>query len=382
MARVFISYRREDSAASAGRIQDRFERELGRDHLFIDVDGIPLGVNFVKVLREEVAQCGVLLAVIGPNWLDVRDEDGTHRLDNPTDFVRIEIAAALQREIPVIPILLDGTRIPRADQLPEELKELAFRNGLNVRHASFHADLDKLIWELKRQVVAPRQAISTPISMSSSPRAENDPSARELLAGGIPDPLSDISSKNQEGDLTREPAFPDRATVGKQALATEPLPLSERLSDAQTLRNKGYGLGILGRRQEEIAVYDDLLARFGNATEPALRKQVAMALVDKGYGLGILGRRQEQIAVYDDLLARFGNATEPALREQVAMALVEKGFTLGALGRRQEEIAVYDDLLARFGNATEPALRKQVDKALAYKRFRQIGITFSADGSR
>jgi hypothetical protein len=172
-AKVFISYRREDSAAYAGRIQDRLERELGRDLLFIDVDGIPLGVNFVKVLHEEVAQCGVLLAVIGPSWLDLRDEDGTRRLDNPTDFVRIEIAAALQREIPVIPILLDGTRVPKADQLPEDLKELALRNGLNVHHASFHTDLDRLIRELNRQLGVNRQAASTPIGANTPSRAEN-----------------------------------------------------------------------------------------------------------------------------------------------------------------------------------------------------------------
>jgi TIR domain len=157
-AKVFISYRREDSAAYAGRIQDRLAREFDRDLLFIDVDGIPLGANFSNILREEIAKCGVLLAVIGRDWLDVRDEAGTRRLDHPTDFVRIEIATALQREIPVIPILLDGTSVPKADQLPEDLKELALRHGLNVRHPSFHADLDKLIWELKRQVGASRQA--------------------------------------------------------------------------------------------------------------------------------------------------------------------------------------------------------------------------------
>src|SRR5215472_9545051 len=132
MAKVFISYRREDSAAYAGRIQDRLERDLGHDLVFIDVDHIALGANFVRAVRDEVAQCDVLLAVIGPSWLEVRDEDGTRRLDNPTDFVRIEIAAALQRQISVIPILLDGTRPPRADRLPEELKELTLRNGLNV----------------------------------------------------------------------------------------------------------------------------------------------------------------------------------------------------------------------------------------------------------
>ena len=151
-AKVFISYRREDSAAYAGRIRDRLEHEFGRGPLFIDVDDIPLGINFVKVLREEIAKCGVLLAVIGPRWLDARDEDGTRRLDNPNDFVRIEIAVALQREIPVIPILLDGTKIPKTGQLPKDLEELALRNRLNVRHDSFHTDMDKLIQELRGQV--------------------------------------------------------------------------------------------------------------------------------------------------------------------------------------------------------------------------------------
>jgi hypothetical protein len=147
--KVFISYRREDSAGYAGRILDRLGRELERDHLFIDVDDIPLGRNFVKLLGEEVAKCDVLLAVIGHDWLDARDENGTRRLNDPNDFVRIEVATALQRDIPVIPILLEGTRVPKADELPVDLKELPLRNGLGVHHASFHADMTKLIGELK-----------------------------------------------------------------------------------------------------------------------------------------------------------------------------------------------------------------------------------------
>ncbi len=148
-AKIFISYRRNDSAGHAGRVMDRLEREFGLDQLFMDVDAIPLGANFVKVLREEVAKCDVLLAVIGPNWLETRDDDGNRRLDNPNDFVRIEVAAALQRDIPVIPILLDGAGIPKANQLPKNLKELASRNGLSVRHDSFHGDMDRLIRGLK-----------------------------------------------------------------------------------------------------------------------------------------------------------------------------------------------------------------------------------------
>ena len=150
--KVFISYRRDDSAGHAGRVHDRLDQEFGRDLLFMDVDAVPLGVNFVKVLSEEVAKCDVLLAVIGPNWLNARDEDGNRRLDNPHDFVRIEIGAALQRNIPVIPILLDGTKVPKANQLPKELEELSLRNGLDIRHASFHNDVDRLIRGLKGQL--------------------------------------------------------------------------------------------------------------------------------------------------------------------------------------------------------------------------------------
>ena len=152
-AKIFISYRRDDSAGHTGRLTDRLAGEFGQDLLFMDVDGIPLGMNFVKVLQEQVTKCAVLLAVIGPNWLEARDEDGNRRLEDPSDFVRVEIATALKRDIPVIPILLDGAGIPKAKQLPEDLKELALRNGLNVRHASFHADMERLIRGLKEQLV-------------------------------------------------------------------------------------------------------------------------------------------------------------------------------------------------------------------------------------
>jgi formylglycine-generating enzyme required for sulfatase activity len=148
-SKVFISYRRDDSAGYAGRVHDRLEREFGADLLFMDVDAIPLGRDFTKVLRDEVAKCDVLLALIGPNWLNVRDKQGNRRLDNPADFLRIEIATALQRDIPVIPILLDGARMPRANQLPKDLEELSKRHGLAIHHASFRSDMDNLIRGLK-----------------------------------------------------------------------------------------------------------------------------------------------------------------------------------------------------------------------------------------
>jgi TIR domain len=149
-SKVFLCYRRDDSAGYAGRIEDRLVREFGQNLLFIDVDAIPLGVDFIKVLHEEVAKCAVLVAVIGNRWLDASDEAGNRRLDDEEDFVRVEIKAALQRDIPVIPILLDGVRVPKANQLPKDIEALATRNGLDVRHSSFHGDMDRLIQDLRK----------------------------------------------------------------------------------------------------------------------------------------------------------------------------------------------------------------------------------------
>jgi hypothetical protein len=136
MATVFINYRRHDSAGNAGRVHDRLKSEFGDDLIFMDVTAIPFGVNFAKYITAEVAKCDLLLVLIGPDWLNAQDNDGNRRLDNPNDLVRLEIATALARDIPVVPIMLDGARIPKEDELPADISELSMRNGLDVRHAS------------------------------------------------------------------------------------------------------------------------------------------------------------------------------------------------------------------------------------------------------
>jgi hypothetical protein len=100
--KIFINYRRDDSISTAGRLHDRLAQTFGRHNLFMDIDHIPAGVDFVEYLNSQVAMCDVFLAVIGPNWL-AKDDDGRRRFDNPDDFVTIEIAAALERKIRVIP---------------------------------------------------------------------------------------------------------------------------------------------------------------------------------------------------------------------------------------------------------------------------------------
>jgi hypothetical protein len=141
---VFICYRREESAFAARAIHDRVVQRLERDNVFLDVDNIDLGVDWFNVLADRVGACDVLVAVIGRNWVSGADKDGLRRLDDPDDFVRIEIEAALQRNVRVIPVLVDGAVMPKAGELPDSLKGLARRQGTEVSPARFEADVEKL----------------------------------------------------------------------------------------------------------------------------------------------------------------------------------------------------------------------------------------------
>jgi hypothetical protein len=142
--KIFISYRREDSAAMAGRIYDRLAEKFGEANLFIDVDNMPAGADFVKYLNKQVESCDIFLCAVGPNWLNAKDEDGHRRLDQPDDYVRVEIAAALNRDIPVIPILIDGAGVPKARELPEDIAALTRHNAVEVRSSHFRQDADDL----------------------------------------------------------------------------------------------------------------------------------------------------------------------------------------------------------------------------------------------
>jgi hypothetical protein len=149
---IFISYRRDDSEGEAGRLFDDLVRAYGDDTVFMDVAGIQPGLDFRKAIDANVSGCGVLLAMIGPTWTSVADASGNRRLDNPSDFVRLEIAAALARSIPVIPVLVHSAKMPLADQLPDDLKDLAYRNSVEITHARWNSDVALLIGALKNYV--------------------------------------------------------------------------------------------------------------------------------------------------------------------------------------------------------------------------------------
>jgi hypothetical protein len=146
---VFISYRRQDTIHSAGRLYDRLADRLGDDQVFMDVARIGVGIDFAEAITQAVSACQVLLAVIGPAWLTATDEQGRRRLDDPKDFVRLEIQAALDRDIRVIPILVSGAKMPRADQLPRRLAKLARRNAITMHDDIFPEDAERLLTKIE-----------------------------------------------------------------------------------------------------------------------------------------------------------------------------------------------------------------------------------------
>jgi len=154
--KIFINYRRDDSIAIAGRLHDRLAEAFGRDNLFMDVDNIPVGINFEEYLNNQVAQCDAMLSVIGPNWLNAKDETNQRRLDKPDDFVAIELAGALARNILVIPVLVDGTRMPMASELPASLKPLALRNAIQIRNTNFGSDTEQLTTKIREALALGR----------------------------------------------------------------------------------------------------------------------------------------------------------------------------------------------------------------------------------
>ena len=142
---IFISYRREDASYPAGRLYDNLHTRFPQNEIFMDVDSIKPGIDFIETIEERVGSCDVLVAVIGKRWLSAADQEGRRRLDNPEDFVRVEVGTALKRGVRVIPVLVEGAPMPPASQLPEELKPLARRNALSVSHEGFRADSERLI---------------------------------------------------------------------------------------------------------------------------------------------------------------------------------------------------------------------------------------------
>lgn len=155
---IFINYRRDDSSGSVGRLYDRLVTRFPENQIFIDIDNLAPGVDFVDAIERSLGSCEVLIAVIGRHWLGASDGEGNRRLENPDDFVRLEIGNALKRDIRIIPVLVDGASMPHSRDLPDDLKALARRNAIEVSYTRFRADSERLIIAIERIFETIREA--------------------------------------------------------------------------------------------------------------------------------------------------------------------------------------------------------------------------------
>lgn len=171
---IFVSYRRDDSSGHAGRLFDHLVHRFGKDRIFMDIDTIEPGEDFVTVIENAVSSCEILLAIIGRDWLSEPGET-TRRLDNPNDFVRVEIAAALNRDIRVIPVLVQRASMPRQEDLPDDLKKFTRRNAIELTDLRWQTDLDQLIAVMER-VLAKREAA---VQLAETARQSEEVSQRE-----------------------------------------------------------------------------------------------------------------------------------------------------------------------------------------------------------
>jgi hypothetical protein len=147
---VFVCHRREDTQDAAGRLHDRLVIAYGRERVFMDIDSVPLGIDFVDHVTEQIGKCNLVIVMIGKQWRTIKDKKRRRRLDNEDDLVRAEIRAALQQKIPVIPVTVQNAAMPQAEDLPGDIRLLARRNGIDLSATRWTTDVERLIKELDR----------------------------------------------------------------------------------------------------------------------------------------------------------------------------------------------------------------------------------------
>jgi hypothetical protein len=217
---IAISYRREDSLPIAGRLYDRLQAEFGKRNVFMDFDSIPPGVDFRERIKETIERSNLVIAVIGPHWLG-EQRDGSQRIDDPTDFVRLEIDYALKAGIPVIPLLVNSTPMPRPEKMPADIEALAFRNALPLDSGlDFHQHTDRLINGITNivRIVEPR--VERGRTADQYPKAESHQESRRSQRNTIVIVFALLASLALFN-------FLNRSSTTKESTAGNPPPLND-----------------------------------------------------------------------------------------------------------------------------------------------------------
>lgn len=165
--RLFLSYRRDDTAGRAGRLFDGLTQRLGPGQVFQDVEAIAPGLDFERAVADSLESADASVVVIGPQWATVTEPGGARRLDRADDFVRLEVGVALRSERPVVPVLVGGAQMPRAEELPDELRPLLKRQAFTVRDGEWNGDVDDLVRDLRSQLPEPPRRRRRPLVVAA-----------------------------------------------------------------------------------------------------------------------------------------------------------------------------------------------------------------------
>lgn len=368
MGIVFINYRRDQTAGEARALFNSLVQQLGTDRVFMDVDNIALGRDFREVLRQRLDDCEVLLALIGRGWADARDAAGQRRLEQPNDFVRLEIATALQRNVAVTPVLVQGARMPQADDLPEDLKPLSFRNGFELNHQTWDSNVRELVARLgmapARRDDAPRSrapvvagaaalAVAGAAGAWFALQAPSDPAPDTVptVAAAPSTAASPVEAAASAADSTPSPeaatVVPSASAPVPEALRPPPAPVVTAAatppSTVQALMTALVGPDAQARQDASATLHRDHLR-----SREAVRAALAYLPYERFQTLGTVAQRARLLSF---LLATEDAAWTPELRAEGARAVasVQARMRANPAGFRAENIKRVDELAARLG---------------------------------
>ncbi|MBI1281069.1 MAG: TIR domain-containing protein [Anaerolineaceae bacterium] len=290
MTRIFINYRRQDSEGYVGRLYDHLVQHFEPQDIFMDVDSIPPGADFVDTLEEAVSNCDVLIAMVGPQWIDIKDDGGERRLEQWNDFVRIEIASALKQKKVVIPVLVGRARMPVPSDLPEDLLPFARRNALELSQQHFAQDVKKLVKVIQDAVPTKQSNKAKPDSETFVRKEAALKLVRADLVGATESPLYKFRIENRlfpvigEGNPDANIIFigqspgKNEAEVGRPFIGPSGEILAEMLKSINLKREDVYVTNIVldspptkrDPTPEEITFYEPFVDRIIDTIQPVV----------------------------------------------------------------------------------------------------------------
>lgn len=386
MGAIFISYRREDSEGQSGRLFEDLCDRFGAEAVFMDVVGIEPGQDFRAVIDTKVAACSVLLSIIGRHWLSARDAAGQRRIDDAADFVRLETASALKRGVTVIPVLVQGARMPTAADLPADLRDLAFRNAVELSHARWSSDLALLLASLQRLGFTPQDgSAGAPLTLLGSSRGGRQPVsghrpswqmvatvvAVAVVLAGAWWALDRQTHAQRAADAAAQAALQQTLAEARDSLAAATAALAQTMAQAQAREKEAEQKAQAeqaARRERETAERELAAARAQEQEQERVRRQ---ALEARDAERAAAARRQAEVAK-NTTAEREQLLRQAALRENQA----RQASTVASASRTAAVAAVTLQTAA----ATDAARRLQQGFGTNGLRVTRVDYAHSANG--